>query len=124
MTMKIIRNKFIPFPSYKCVNLFGVLFVRPKATISQRTINHEQIHTAQMKELGYIGFYLLYVLEWLYLFARCRNAHDAYHMISFEIEARLCEIHDTYLSYRLHYCWWSWFKCPYKIKKETLSYSI
>ena len=25
--MKIIRNKFIPFPGYKAINLFGVLFV-------------------------------------------------------------------------------------------------
>ena len=50
------------------MNLFGVLFVRwekgkPKPTLSKYTINHESIHTKQMKELGYIFFYIWYVIE-------------------------------------------------------------
>lgn len=49
--MKIIRNNFIPFPGFKAINLFGILFVRGNATISQEVINHESIHTAQMKEM-------------------------------------------------------------------------
>ena len=59
--MKIIRNKCIPFKGFRAINLFGVLFVRGNARISERTLRHEAIHTAQMKEMLYIGFlYLVY----------------------------------------------------------------
>lgn len=54
--MKVIYNQFIPFKGYKCVNLFGVFFVREGCTMSDTDYNHEAIHTAQMKELLYIGF--------------------------------------------------------------------
>lgn len=64
--MKIIRNNFIAFPGFKAINLFGILFVRGNATISQEVINHESIHTAQMKEMLYIPFYLWYCIEYVY----------------------------------------------------------
>lgn len=41
-------------------------------------LNHELIHTAQMKELLYIPFYLWYVFEWLVRLAIYRNAREAY----------------------------------------------
>lgn len=44
--MKIIYNNIIPFKSYKCINLFGILFARKGVRIDDRTINHESIHTA------------------------------------------------------------------------------
>jgi hypothetical protein len=31
--MKIIYNKIIPFPGYKAINLFGILFARKNAKI-------------------------------------------------------------------------------------------
>ena len=37
--MKVIENNFIPFPGYKAINLFGVLFVKNKAKIDEVTIN-------------------------------------------------------------------------------------
>lgn len=49
--MKIIRNKYIPFPGYKAINLFGVLFVKNNAKIDEVTINHESIHSAQIAEV-------------------------------------------------------------------------
>ena len=55
--MKIIRNKIIPFKGFKAINLFGILFVRGDSKINEKTINHESIHTAQMKELWYMGFW-------------------------------------------------------------------
>lgn len=85
--MKIIRNKYIPFPGYKCINLFGILFVKNNAKIDEVTINHERIHTAQMKELLYIPFYLFYVIEWLIRLIQFRNGYMAYRNISFEREA-------------------------------------
>ena len=85
--MKIIRNKFIPFPGYKAINLFGILFVRGDARIGEVTINHERIHTAQIKELLYIFFYLFYAIEWIIRLVQFRNSYMAYRNISFEREA-------------------------------------
>lgn len=93
--MKIIRNNIIPCKGFTAINLFGVVFVRkeirPQHNISLRNwdtmLNHELIHTAQMKELLYIPFYLWYVLEWLIRFVMYRNAKKAYRNVSFEREA-------------------------------------
>lgn len=85
--MLVIRNKVIPFPGYKAINLFGILFVRGNAMIDEVTINHERIHTAQMKELLYIPFYLFYVIEWLIRLIQFRNTYMAYRNTSFEREA-------------------------------------
>lgn len=63
--MKIVRNNIIPFKGFLAINLFGILFVRGDSYISPQVINHEKIHTAQMRELLYIPFYLWYVLEWI-----------------------------------------------------------
>ncbi len=82
--MKIIRNKYIPFKGFRAINLFGILFVRGNARISERTIIHEAIHTAQMKEMLYIFFYLWYVVEWI---IRLFMKGNAYRNISFEREA-------------------------------------
>lgn len=82
--MRIIRNSLIPWKGFKCINLFGVLFVRKECEMSTIDINHESIHTAQMKELWYVGFYVWYLLEWLY---RLIMEENAYRSISFEREA-------------------------------------
>lgn len=87
--MKIIYNNIIPFKGFIAINLFGVLFVRKDAVISEQTINHEKIHTAQMKEMLYIFFYLWYIIEWL---IRLFMKGNAYRNISFEKEAYN---HDT-----------------------------
>lgn len=83
--MKIIYNNIIPFPGFKAINLFGILFVRKNAYIDKYTLNHEEIHTYQMKELLYIFFYIWYVIEWIIkLF---KYSSKAYRNISFEREA-------------------------------------
>lgn len=41
--MKVIYNNIIPFPDFKAINLFGVLFVRKGCTMSESDINHEMI---------------------------------------------------------------------------------
>lgn len=64
--MKIIYNNIIPFPGFAAINLFGVIFARKKyRPLSETTVNHEAIHTEQMKELLYVGFYLCYLVEWI-----------------------------------------------------------
>ena len=49
--------------------------------------NHELIHTAQMKELLYLPFYILYGIEWLIRLGMYRNTKEAYRNVSFEREA-------------------------------------
>lgn len=94
--MKIIRNNYIPFPGYKAINLFGILFVRGKAVIDEKTLNHEKIHSAQIKELLYIFFYVWYIIEWLVRLPK----GNAYRNISFEKEAYANELDMNYLKNR------------------------
>lgn len=83
--MKIIRNRMIPFKGFSAINLFGVVFVRKGARVTRRMITHETIHTAQMKELGYVPFYLIYLTEGLFKFFV--HGKKVYRNISFEREA-------------------------------------
>ena len=108
--MKIVRNNIIPFKGYKAINIFGILFVRGDAVISSTDINHESIHTAQMKEMLYVLFYLWYVIEWLVRMVQYRNAHTAYRNISFEREAYMNQGSMGYLQGRGHYAWVKYLK--------------
>lgn len=103
--MKVIYNKYIPFKGFCAINLFGVLFARNECKpATPHCINHEKIHTAQMKELWYIGFYLLYLLEWLYRLAF--HTKTAYRGISFEVEAYLNQYNYKYLKTRKKFAQW------------------
>ena len=97
--MKIIRNNIIPFPGYKAMNLFGVLFVRGNAIIDEKTLNHEKIHTSQIKEMLYVFFYVWYVIEWLFRLPK----GNAYRSISFEREAYENDSDINYLKNRKHF---------------------
>ena len=113
--MKIIRNKFIPFPGYKAINLFGVLFVKNNAKIDGVTLNHESIHSRQFVELMVLfavatvfirwwlpvfapfAFYVWYIIEWL---IRLLKKGNAYRNISFEREAYANQGDFSYLKGR------------------------
>lgn len=118
--MKVIRNKYIPLAGYKTVNLFGVLFMRPNAKLSDTDLNHEEIHSVQVKELLYLPFYLLYGLEWFIRLItytvrfvgrkirakkRKMNTRLAYKKISFEKEAYTNEDNLGYLEDRKRFAW-------------------
>ena len=116
--MKIVRNKYIPFPGYKAINLFGVLFVKNNAKIDGVTLNHESIHSRQFVELMVLfavatvfirwwlpvfapfAFYAWYIVEWL---IRLLKKGNAYRNISFEREAYTNENDMEYLSNRKHF---------------------
>lgn len=98
--MKIIRNSIIPFEGFLCINLFGILFVRGNRYVSDIVINHESIHTQQMKELWYIPYYIWYVIEWIVRLFQYNFTHKAYHNISFEREAYDNESNMEYLQKR------------------------
>ena len=104
--MKIVYSNIIPVKGFTAINLFGVLFVRKEyeGKLSEKTMNHESIHTAQMKELGYIGFYVIYLLEWIYRLIF--HTSTAYRGISFEREAYCNQDYKGYTEYRKPYSMW------------------
>lgn len=57
-----------------------------------------------MRELGYIGFYILYFLEWLYRL--CVDTKRAYRAISFEQEAYAHQRDYNYLTKRKPFAQW------------------
>ncbi|MDR1259077.1 MAG: hypothetical protein LBK65_07365 [Tannerellaceae bacterium] len=100
--MKIVYNNILPFKGFIAINLFGVLFVRG-TSISFQTLHHEEIHTAQMKEMLYVFFYLFYVIEWLIRLFKYQSW--AYYNISFEREAYANMSNSNYLKERKWYAW-------------------
>lgn len=104
--MRIIVNDYIPFKGFKAINLFGILFVRRGEKMKPYNYNHEAIHTAQMKELFYISFYLIYAAEFLYHLVRKRNWQKAYRSISFEREAFANQSNYHYLDNREAFAQW------------------
>ncbi|MDE5840178.1 MAG: hypothetical protein K2H49_04590, partial [Muribaculaceae bacterium] len=70
-----------------CLNLFGTLWARDTSWIDKYVVNHERIHNAQMRDLLFIPFYIVYVLEWLVRLVQFGSWHKAYMNISFEREA-------------------------------------
>lgn len=100
--MKIIRNRWLPAKKYDAINLFGLLFCHKDTLVTEELVFHERIHTAQMIEMLFIGFYVWYFIEWL---VRIPLKGRAYINISFEREAYE-NMHDkAYLSHRRPYAW-------------------
>lgn len=108
--MKIKYSKIIPFKGFYAINLFGTLFIRKEyegKKISKSTLTHESIHTAQMKELLWVFFYILYFIEWL--FRLVINPRHAYRKLSFEQEAYDNQNNSKYLETRKPYSWFKYY---------------
>lgn len=118
--MKIVYCKHIPFKGFVAMNFFGVCVVRKeyKSIIEdgsyytvKKTLNHESIHTCQIKETFYIGFYILYPLFWL--FNLIVNPKKAYRNIPFEQEAYANGEDFNYCETRKRFAWVKYlFKWP------------
>jgi hypothetical protein len=106
--MKTIYNNIIPFKGFAAINLFGILFVRKNVILTDAVINHEKIHTAQIKELFYIFFYLWYIVEWL--IKLCFYGKQAYYHISLEREAYINMYDIEYLNNRKKYSFFKYIK--------------
>ena len=100
----IINNSIIPFgKDYHAINLCGVVFT--KTQLTKTALRHERIHTAQQREMLFVGFFLWYVAEWLVRLVMYRNFYRAYRNISFEREAYLFQHIKGYTRKRRHYAW-------------------
>ena len=101
--MNLIGNLVccISFDSY----IKPQLFARKGCTMSESDINHEMIHTAQMKEMGYVLFYVWYLVEWLIKLVKLGDSNKAYRAISFEREAYGNEKNFIYTITREKFAW-------------------
>ena len=103
--MKIIYNNLIPIKGFRAINILGFIFARKEfRKLSSEIIEHEKIHTEQMKELLFVIFYLWYIVEWLIKF--CVYGRRAYYNISFEREAYQNADVKNYLRKRKRYAFW------------------
>ena len=120
--MIIVRSRYMPpLRRHAAINIFGVFFVHPDVQVTERLINHERIHTAQMRELAYIPFYLFYLTEWL---LRLFMKSNAYMNIGFEREAYKHENDPSYLERRKHYAWVKHMRKNEKTKKRKKKITV
>lgn len=129
--MKVIYNSIIPFPGFAYMNLFGVLFGRNeyRGRLKQSTYNHESIHTEQYKDLLYVFFLPLYVLEWIikipfsWFYKKKKYGRTiskvAYRSISFEQEAFYHTYDWDYLKNRKKFAWVKYIFTMYDPNKEV-----
>ena len=62
-------------------------FIILSEEVVEFTLNHELIHFEQQKELFVVGFYALYVYDFIRGMIKYRNKDMAYYLIRFEQEA-------------------------------------
>lgn len=126
--MKVIKNSFIPWGYADYINLFGVIFTkRDNIKLSKQVINHESIHTLQMKYLLYIPFYILYVIEWLFKIPVAMFINQskygllqyAYRSISFEQMAYYNDKNYDYLETANPYEWVKYIFKMYEIDRRN-----
>ena len=96
--MKIVRTKYLPLRGFSAMNFLGILFVHPGVYLSQELINHERIHTAQLLEMGIIGFYIWYSVEWVVrLMQRTRDSLDSKQVLTvIENYSKALDLLDAY----------------------------
>lgn len=111
---KIIKSNLIP--NGICVNLFGTFWAKDISWIDKYVINHERVHTAQQKELLFIPFYVIYLVEWLIKLIKYKNWKNAYYNISFEREAYKYGKDLSYLQKRKLYSWIKYIKSSTALK--------
>lgn len=104
--MKIIYTHCIPPSPFKLLNFFGTIIAKKKdeGNISDVNLNHEEIHTAQMRDyctwlpLGGTIFYVCYLAFWIWNLIF--HTKTAYKSIPYEKEAYYYEKAPNYLKKR------------------------
>lgn len=108
---KIFYSNIIPFKGFISINLFGFIFIRKEykpltEMVFEIVINHECIHTEQWKELLYVFFLPLYILNYIINLFIYFNFHKAYRNICFEREAYTNQYDFMYIGKRKRFSWW------------------
>lgn len=117
--IKIKYSKIIPFKDFYAVQLFGTIYIRKEyenLPVSQITITHETVHICQaldfgIGKLGFIPFYIWYLLEWILKLPMYIWGKDPYYNISAEREAYDNQNNPDYPKTRKR---WAWLKRIFK----------
>jgi|GEM_PF-72725 hypothetical protein len=96
----IMFSQWLTPKGFNAITIYPFIICRDKKIATKELINHEKIHIQQQKELGLIGFYLLYLLHYTFNLFRYKNSFLAYRRIVFEQEAYQNENNLTYLKKR------------------------
>ncbi len=105
--MMLIVSKFLVPKGYRALTVFPFVFLREKASKDDLVLmNHERIHSAQQRELLFVGFFVWYGLDYLLKLLRYKNHQLAYRNIIFEREAYLYERNFEYLATRKFWRFW------------------
>ena len=86
------------------ITLFPFIVVNAKYE-TETMIRHERIHLVQQMELLVIGFYLLYLYDWVKHLVTTWKPYEAYKTIRFEKEAYDKQDDVAYLDNRKSYAW-------------------
>lgn len=96
-------NIFLP-GAFLAINICGIVFAKRPLNDTQK--NHELIHSKQIWELMIIGFYLIYIIDFIRrLITYGTKNNTAYKNICFEREAYANESNADYLKYRKFWAW-------------------
>lgn len=105
----MLVNCWLPGRVNAC-NLFGCVLLNKKRLARKSEwqrgviLNHEGVHTIQMRETLYLGFYCIYLAEWVYRLIFHTKA--AYKGISFEREAFAHQYERFYYINRRKFAMW------------------
>ena len=104
----IVRNSIVPkllswIIDIRAITLFPFIFIKDNG--DERLINHELIHITQQKETLVLGFYILYIWDYIIGLVKFKNFRDSYYSIRFEREAYNNDHDKYYLKYRKMFSW-------------------
>lgn len=106
--MKKIKFKrsFKLFGKFRAMTIGRYVIVFDHSVLNNKIVmNHEAIHYQQIKDLGFIRFYVLYCAYFISAVFRYRNWMKAYQNIPFEREAYRNENNKNYLLKRYTNAW-------------------
>jgi hypothetical protein len=110
--IEIYNDKFLDSISWAFkvggISLFPFIVLREYRMGTQKgkvLVNHETIHFWQTLELGIVGFYVLYLLCYLFNLIKYKDIKKAYKQIPFEQEAYGNERKLSYIKTRKPYSW-------------------
>ena len=99
--MKIITCKFLP---KNCAfSVFNRIWVKDPSWIDKYVVNHEVFHAAQQREMLWIPFYIIYIIEFLAKSVYYKSFSKGYLNISHEKEAYRNDYNLNYLKHRKHF---------------------
>lgn len=85
ITSKLLTKLLSIVISVYAITLFPFIILSEE--VDEYTMNHELIHFEQQKELFVVGFYALYVYDFVKGMIKYKNKDLAYFLIRFEQEA-------------------------------------